>query len=92
MNEATYWRQRYEMLMANFGDALKAAGLPPPPTILADKESYEAGRIAGMAQRKPLTDEEIYKIANDLFYGNGPCDTLAMCRAIEAAHGIKENA
>ena len=41
------------------------------------------------AQRKPLTDEEIYKIANDLFYGNGPCDTLAMCRAIEAAHGIK---
>ena len=40
---------------------------------------------------KPLTDEEIYKIANDLFYGNGPCDTLAMCRAIEQAHGIKEN-
>ena len=40
------------------------------------------------AQRKPLTDKEIYKIANDLFYGNGPCDTLAMCRAIEAAHGI----
>jgi hypothetical protein len=41
-----------------------------------------------LAQRKPLTDEEIYKIANDLFYSNGPCDTIAMCRAIEAAHGI----
>jgi hypothetical protein len=43
-------------------------------------------------QRKPLTDEEIYKIANDLFYGNKPCDTIAMCRAIEAAHGIKGEA
>ena len=31
-----------------------------------------------------LTDEEIYKISNDLFYGNGPCDTIALCRAIEA--------
>lgn len=41
---------------------------------------------------KPLTDKEIYKIANDLFYGNGPCDTLAMCRAIEAAHNIKGDA
>ena len=46
MNEATYWRQRYEMLMANFGDAIKAAGIPPQPLVLADKESYEAGRIA----------------------------------------------
>lgn len=45
MNEATYWRQRYEMLMANFGDALKAAGMPPAPLVLADKESYEAGRV-----------------------------------------------
>lgn len=54
MNEATYWRQRYEVLMATFADAVKAASLPPPPIMLADKESYEAGRIAGMvAQRKP---------------------------------------
>lgn len=63
MNEATYWRQRYEVLMATFADAVKAAGLPPPPIMLADKESYEAGRIAGMAeQRKPwvgLTGDEI---------------------------------
>ena len=63
MNEATYWQKRYEMLMANFGDALKAACLPPPPIMLAEKESYEAGRIAGMAaQQKPwvdLTDEQI---------------------------------
>ena len=46
MTEANYWRQRYEMLMANFADALKAAGMPPKPLVLADKESYEAGRFA----------------------------------------------
>ena len=57
MSEAQYWKNRYEMLMASFGDALRSAGLPPPPTILADKESYEAGYIAGQAaptQRKPV--------------------------------------
>lgn len=67
MNEATYWRQRYEVLMATFADAVKAAGLPPPPVMLTEKESYEAGRIAGMAaQRKPwvgLTDEQLVQLS-----------------------------
>ena len=53
---------------------------------------YEFPLYTTPPHRKPLTDEGIYKIANDLFYGNGPCDTLAMCRAIEAAHGIKGDA
>jgi hypothetical protein len=38
--------------------------------------------------KEPLTDEQIYKVANDLFYGNGPSDTLAFARAIESAHNI----
>ena len=39
------------------------------------------------AQRKPLTDEEIRNI-----WSNGDCfEEIAFARAIEAAHGIKEN-
>ncbi len=46
MNEATYWRQRYEMLMANFGDAVKVAIVSnATPRMLADAESFEAGRV-----------------------------------------------
>ncbi|CAB4131354.1 hypothetical protein UFOVP121_84 [uncultured Caudovirales phage] len=41
------------------------------------------------AQRKPLTDDEI----NDIAMQSGAYDEqlLAFARAIEAAHGIKEN-
>lgn len=46
MNEAAYWRQRYEMLMANFSDAVKTAIVAnTTPRILADAESFEAGRV-----------------------------------------------
>ena len=39
------------------------------------------------AQRKPLTNEEIRNI-----WSNGDCfEEIAFARAIEAAHGIKEN-
>ena len=39
------------------------------------------------AQRKPLTDDEIRSI-----WSNGDCfEEVAFARAIEAAHGIKEN-
>ena len=37
MNEADFWRQRYEMLMANFNNIV----------ILADKNSYELGKLHG---------------------------------------------
>jgi len=40
-------------------------------------------------QRKPLTDEEIERIWESLPFCNGAWETFA--RAIEAAHGIKEN-
>jgi hypothetical protein len=45
MTEAQYWRQRYEMLMATFTDAVKSAIVAnATPRMLADAESYEAGR------------------------------------------------
>ena len=52
---------------------------------------------AMFAQRKPLTDERIFEINNELALWMFPVETrvtdreLAFARAIEAAHGIKEN-
>jgi hypothetical protein len=46
MNGETYWRQRYEMLMANFGDMVRAA-TEKQPVLLAEKESYELGKLHG---------------------------------------------
>ncbi len=49
------------------------------------------------AQRKPLTDEQVFEISNGLALWMFPVETrvtdreLAFARAIEAAHGIKEN-
>ena len=57
------------------------------------EEGHQAGWNAAMeslpAQRKPLTDEEIIKCWGQVSgtrYGY-----VAFARAIEAAHGIKEN-
>ena len=45
MTEAAYWRQRYEMLMATFTDAVKAAiDTHATPRLLADAESFNAGK------------------------------------------------
>jgi hypothetical protein len=46
MNEAAFWRQRYEMLMANLGDMVRTA-TAKQPVLLADKESYELGKLHG---------------------------------------------
>jgi len=46
MTEANYWRQRYEMLMANLGDMVRAA-TAKQPVLLTDKESYELGKLHG---------------------------------------------
>lgn len=40
-------------------------------------------------QRKPLTDEEVNRIAKN-YALNNPTTPLHFARAIEAAHGIKE--
>jgi hypothetical protein len=49
-------------------------------------EGYEAGKAYAAAQRKPLTDEQLNEIA-----ARGYVRWVEFARAIEAAHGIKEN-
>jgi hypothetical protein len=43
------------------------------------------------AQRKPLTDEQIRQFMKSLGWTGEHPDDLAFARAVEAAHGIKEN-
>ena len=50
--------------------------------------AYMSGVYDGKKQRQPLTDEQIEAIANEYGAGGWICD---FARAIEAAHGIKEN-
>lgn len=57
--EAGYWRERYETLLKMLAD--NAGRLPPspPPVMLADKESFEAGRVMERAAMMQLfTDPE----------------------------------
>ena len=44
--------------------------------------------LAKLAQRKPLTDDEIYGMYNE---PRSDAEMVEFARAIEAAHGIKEN-
>ena len=60
MNGETYWRQRYEMLMANFGDVVRAATVKQP-VLLSDKESYELGKLHGESSER----EAIAKMLED---------------------------
>ena len=53
MNEATYWRQRYEMLRATFSEAVNSAiDASITPRLLADKEAYELGRLHGATEER----------------------------------------
>lgn len=53
MNEAAYWRQRYEMLMATFTEGVKAAiDANTAPRLLADKESYNLGKLHGELEER----------------------------------------
>jgi hypothetical protein len=53
MTEAQYWRQRYEMVMANFGDAIKTAIVSnATPRMLADAESFNAGKAMAFNEAK----------------------------------------
>lgn len=63
MTEADFWRQRYEMLMANFGDMVKAA-TAKQPVLLTDKESYELGKLHGeISEREKWVEVEAYLVA-----------------------------
>jgi hypothetical protein len=53
MSEAQYWRQRYEMLMATFTDAVRAAiDTHTTPRMLADAESFNAGKAMAFNEAK----------------------------------------
>jgi hypothetical protein len=54
--------------------------------LKAERECIQAWKIS---QRKPLTDESIWQIATDCTIG-GDLHADKFARAIEAAHGIKE--
>ena len=65
------------------------AGQPP---YLDNVDECYAVYTSPPAQRKPLTDEEIVKITADpCLYICGGDYRIDIARAIEAAHGIKEN-
>ena len=76
-------------------DRWEALYKTPPPcptcealarTVMLDQTSHDTAP----PQRKPLTDEDLETMA-EKYVTNCYFDTLKYARAIEAAHGIKEN-
>ena len=62
MTEANYWRQRYEMLMATFTDAVRAAiDAHSMPRYLADAESYNLGKLHGSIEERESCAKEADK-------------------------------
>ena len=66
MTEAQYWRQRCEVLMANFTDAVRSAiDAQSTPRMLADAESYNLGKLHGAIEEREacakVCDEDIEK-------------------------------
>jgi len=53
--------------------------------LIAYQSGYYDGKKAQLAQRKPLTDDELA----DFWYKES-IDWMEFARAIEAAHGVKE--
>jgi len=54
----------------------------------ANGHTYLSSKATTPPQRKPLTDEQIYDMYNE---PRSDAEMIAFARAIEAAHGIKEN-
>jgi hypothetical protein len=65
MTEANYWRQRYEMLMANLRDMVISA-TAKQSVLLADKESYELGKLHGEISER----EACAKVADGFIGGD----------------------
>jgi len=84
-------RAKFEQLME---DAIKEALAQPEPwEKFCDSNCVWTDHHPDckLAQRKPLTDEEIMNIAKVSCIGISPQeDTLNFAKVIEAAHGIKE--
>ena len=62
----------------------------PPQNVVETWEAF-AALVREEAQRKPLSDEEIHKVAFNID-GKTPNAHIKFARAIEAAHGIKGDA
>ena len=85
MNEATYWRQRYEMLMATFTDAVRAAiDTHNTPRYLADAESYNLGKLHGTQE----TREECAELCNRMA---ARCNDIRKAALEMAAENISAN-
>jgi hypothetical protein len=63
--EARYWRERYEMMAASISDIVGRFA-NPPTVLIAEKESYEAGRILGANEER----EACARVADK--YAGGP--------------------
>jgi len=81
---------RFQKHMRDFVDHGAFSEVPLFSEPLANQEKTSGSPIA---QRKPLTDEEIMNIAKVSCIGISPQeDTLNFAKVIEAAHGIKGEA
>ena len=70
-------------------EATGATGTLLTCSLVGIKEiSYFAALVHEEAQRKPLTDEEIWRVAANCL--DSIAGRMQFARAIEAAHGIKE--
>ena len=65
--------------MKNYNTECKLCELDIPHSHVTDEDFYP--------KLKPLSDDEILKVWNELFVGN-TLQGLKFARAIEAAHGI----
>ncbi len=78
--EVDYWRERHNKLLKMLAD--NAGQLPPspPPVMLAEKESYEAGRVKGKADAAEELREECAQVVEAM--GMQGYGTLAIAAAI----------
>lgn len=80
MTGEQYWRQRYEMLMATVSDIIKASA-NPPMKMLADAESFEAGRAMAFKEAKYSigidTTDGVHTVVVHRFVPNQPTMVVA---------------
>jgi hypothetical protein len=91
MNEATYWRQRYEMLMATFSEAVKSAiDASITPRLLADKEAYELGRLHGATEERDACAKICEERSVMGWTGELKVDMATINKAKDCAAAIRE--
>ena len=77
LDEASYWRRRYESLLEDVARASVFAN--KPPLMLCDKESYELGRKNGAEEWRNAAirvGEELASVGPDGYYDMTPAAWL----------------